>query len=315
MGEELAFNIARYTPEYSAQWDLCVDAAANGHLLFYRNFMDYHADRFTDHSLLVLQKGKAVAVFPANEKNGILYSHQGLTFGGLVHADRFYASDVLAFYEQLKSYMRTCGLKKLVCKPLPFPYTRGACQAQDYALTRVGAVVVERHLSAAIDLKDPAPMAELRVRGVKKAQKHGVVVRDSEDFSRYLSLLASVLERHGTTPKHTAEELERLHRSFPENIRLVAAFGGEVMLAGVLLFLGKTAAHTQYICSSPEGQKSGALDLVMKTLIDEQLSLRRWFCFGISTEKDGSVLNYGLMHQKEGFGGRSFVHDIYEMTA
>ena len=311
---DAGLRMERYAPEYREAWDGCVDSALNGHLLFFRNFMEYHADRFQDHSLIIRQKEKIVAVFPANERNGTLYSHQGLTFGGLVHGEKFYAADVLAFYELLKVYMRDNGLSRLICKPVPFPYTRGACQAQDYALTRAGARIAERHLSAAVDLRDPLPMAELRARGVKKAMKGGISIRESEDFAGFLAILASVLERHGSSPKHTAAELALLRGRFPKSIKLTAAFQDDGMLAGVLVFFTKTAAHMQYICSSPEGQKSGALDLIMKTLMDEQRPLRRWFCYGISTEGNGEMLNAGLMRQKEGFGARGFVHDIYELT-
>ena len=36
--------------------------------------------------------------------------------------------------------------------------------------------------------------------------------------------------------------------------------------------------------------------------------------FGRSTEGDGSVLNDGLVAQKEGFGGRAICYDTYDWT-
>ena len=36
--------------------------------------------------------------------------------------------------------------------------------------------------------------------------------------------------------------------------------------------------------------------------------------FGRSTEGDGSILNGGLIAQKEGFGGRAICYDTYEWT-
>lgn len=46
--------------------------------------MDYHADRFQDASLMIYRKGQLYALLPANRLNNILYSHQGLTYGGLI---------------------------------------------------------------------------------------------------------------------------------------------------------------------------------------------------------------------------------------
>ena len=42
------FEIIKYTPEYRQQWDAYVAKARNATFLFYRNYMDYHSDRFKD---------------------------------------------------------------------------------------------------------------------------------------------------------------------------------------------------------------------------------------------------------------------------
>lgn len=41
-------EILQYTPEYHLQWDEFVNASRNGTFLFYRKYMEYHSDRFTD---------------------------------------------------------------------------------------------------------------------------------------------------------------------------------------------------------------------------------------------------------------------------
>lgn len=43
-------QIRKYTPADKAQWDKFVETSRNGTFLFRRDFMDYHADRFADHS-------------------------------------------------------------------------------------------------------------------------------------------------------------------------------------------------------------------------------------------------------------------------
>lgn len=57
----------------------------------------------------------------------------------------------------------------------------------------------------------------------------------------------------------------------------------------------------------------GALDLTIKTVLDEYSGNKLWLDFGISTENHGRYLNEGLISQKEGFGGRTNVYECYEV--
>ena len=70
-------------------------------------------------------------------------------------------------------------------------------------------------------------------------------------------------------------------------------------------------AHIQYIAAGSEGRACGALDLLFATLIDGRFADRRYLDFGISTEQGGTLLNEGLIFQKEGFGGRAVCYDTY----
>ena len=61
-------NIRRYTHHDQEAWDTLVRNARNATFLFFRQYMDYHSERFTDHSLLFYDsKGNLVAAMPANE--------------------------------------------------------------------------------------------------------------------------------------------------------------------------------------------------------------------------------------------------------
>lgn len=70
--------------------------------------------------------------------------------------------------------------------------------------------------------------------------------------------------------------------------------------------------HTQYISANLEGKEIGALDLLFDYLINTEYSNYKIFDFGQSTENNGIYLNESLIFQKEGFGGRGVVYDIYE---
>ena len=56
-------EIHRYEPTDKTSWDKFVQGSKNGTFLFLRDYMDYHSDRFDDHSLMVRdQKGKLLAL-------------------------------------------------------------------------------------------------------------------------------------------------------------------------------------------------------------------------------------------------------------
>ena len=75
-------TIERYTPAMQPEWDEFAATARNATFLHRRGYMDYHADRFTDHSLIARgDDGRILALLPANAEGGTLVSHRGLTYG------------------------------------------------------------------------------------------------------------------------------------------------------------------------------------------------------------------------------------------
>ncbi len=79
-----SIDLVTYAPEYKILWDNFVSTSKNGVFLFYRDYMEYHSDRFLDHSLLFFKNGKLIGLMPANANKDVLNSHEGLTFGGII---------------------------------------------------------------------------------------------------------------------------------------------------------------------------------------------------------------------------------------
>jgi hypothetical protein len=69
--------------------------------------------------------------------------------------------------------------------------------------------------------------------------------------------------------------------------------------------------HAQYVAATEEGKKLGAIDLVIDHIINTAFAHKTYFDYGISTENGGWHLNENLIHQKEGFGARGTVYNIY----
>jgi len=86
------------------------------------------------------------------------------------------------------------------------------------------------------------------------------------------------------------------------------------MLAGVIVYESENVAHAQYISSKDEGKEIGANDIIFDYLLNDYYTNKRYFDFGISTEKNGWYLNPGLALNKETFGGRGIVYDWYEVN-
>ena len=119
-------DCAQYTPSEASRWNEFVDKARNSTFLFRREYMDYHSDRFTDHSLIFSRGDRICALLPANlTPDGVLYSHQGLTYGGFILPPRHInGEDVLEMADTLAAHCRAEGIGSMVYKALPYIYLR-----------------------------------------------------------------------------------------------------------------------------------------------------------------------------------------------
>lgn len=304
--------VERFRPEQCAEWDAFIRSSRMPLFLFERAYMDYHADRFDDHSLVIREAGRIVALLPANLKQDTLFSHGGLTYGGLVTGTGIHAADVLAVFEGIAEYCRSAGIRKMLYKMVPSVFKVYPAEEDAYALTRVGATLVRRDLSSAIALPKKPKLSDSRKSTARKAGKAGAEFVELDVFAEFHALLAEVLQKFDADPVHSLDEIELLKSRFPTQIRVFGAVLDGKLLAGALVYDLGHIVHTQYLASSTNGRQLGALDFILIKLTDEVFSNKQFFSFGISTEQSGMVLNEGLIRQKEGFGGRGVVHDFYE---
>lgn len=307
-------TVKLYNPENKNVWDEFVDSSKNGTFMLKRGYVEYHSDRFVDFSLMFYEEEKLVAVMPASLHGTEVRSHGGLTYGGIVTDKKMTTPKMLEIFETLKTFLKEKNITNLIYKRVPSVYFSYPSDEDLYALFRIGAKLVRRDISTAIYLPDKIGFSELRRRGVKKALKNGLEVRQTVDYDKYIALLTDVLSvHHDTKPVHSGDELKLLVERFPDVIKLYCAYRNDEMLAGVLIFDTPQTVHAQYIANSEEGRSIGALDLVMDYLINEYSKGKKYFDFGISTEEAGTVLNNGLIGQKEMFGGRGIIYDFYEL--
>ena len=307
-------EIRRYRREDKELWNSFVSKARNATFIFDRNYMDYHADRFDDNSFMFYHKGKLKAVLPANVAGDTLYSHQGLTYGGLLLDKKATVEDVLECFDSMNSWLRENGISKVVYKALPWIYQQYPSEEDLYALTwKCKAQLISRNIASTIVIDNKLKFAESRKSGIRKALSLNIEVGESNDVDGFWHVLEDNLgNRYNAKPVHTANEMKLLMSRFPNNIRLyVAKMNGEIV-GGTLIYVTPQVVHTQYISASVEGKKHGALDLLFDYIINKVYANCRYFDFGKSTEQGGAYLNEPLIFQKEGFGGRGVCYDWYQ---
>ena len=307
-------EIRRYRREDKELWNSFVSKARNATFLFDRNYMDYHADRFDDNSFMFYHKGKLKAVLPANVAGNTLYSHQGLTYGGLLLDKKATVEDVLECFDSLNSWLRENGISKVVYKALPWIYQQYPSEEDLYALTwKCKAQLISRNIASTIVIDNKLKFAESRKSGIRKALSLNIEVGESNDVDGFWHVLEDNLgNRYNAKPVHTSSEMKLLMSRFPNNIKLyVAKMNGEIV-GGTLIYVTPQVVHTQYISASVEGKKHGALDLLFDYIINKVYANCRYFDFGKSTEQGGAYLNEPLIFQKEGFGGRGVCYDWYQ---
>ena len=313
-------EIVQYTSQQSEEWDSFVRESKNGTFLLERRFMDYHAHRFHDCSLMIYDDHLLVGLFPANvdSTTHVVYSHQGLTYGGLLLNTESTQLQTLQMMQAILLWLIDfLQARRLIYKPIPYIYSTCSAQEDLYALFRAGGRLTTRSVSSVVSMSNPLRMRKLRLRGAVKAIDNGLYIsrmtdEDWDMLKAFWDILDEVLfSRHNVYPVHSIDEMKLLMSRFPQQIKLFTVCKEQQVVAGCVVFITTNVAHIQYIAASDEGRQLGALDLLFRHLINERFKQMAYLDFGISTENGGQWLNEGLIFQKEGFGGRAVCYDTY----
>ena len=305
-------SIKRYSNEDRESWDIFCKKSKNPLFMFNRNYMEYHKDRFTDHSLLFFNDEELVTLLPMSEHGEELRSHGGLTYGGFITGTKMKQNTMNECFTSLIEYTHNQNFNSILYKTIPHIYHQQPAEEDLYSLFINQAELKSVEASTVINLKNPLNMPKGRKAQVSRARREGVVVNEFmnlEDYQKFIDLENGVLEeRHGTRAVHTGEELFLLHSRFPQNIHLLGAVYEGELIAGTVIFEYDSVIHTQYMAANETARTIGALDLTIASTIEQYKVSKCWMDFGISTEDGGKYFNEGLISQKEGFGGRT---DVY----
>lgn len=310
-----SFRVEKYSAAYKNQWDDFIRNSKNGTFLFHRNFMDYHADRFEDFSLMVFNKKKLVALLPANLVANELFSHQGLTYGGLILPKKLKFEKIIKALNAVLVYLESASIQQFTLKPIPKIYHRYPADEMDYLLFLLKADLIKVDLSSAILQTTALKIQSNRLEGVKKARKQNLQIHKTDQFEQFWNeiLIPNLMEQHKTKPVHGLSEIQDLANKFPKNIHQYEVLNGDKIVGGCTIFDTATTAHVQYISADKDRQQLGTLDFLFQYLIEEEFADKRYFDFGSSNENNGLNVNKGLLYWKECFGGRGVVYPTYQI--
>lgn len=310
-------KIRRYIDKDKDAWNKFNNESKNKLFMFDRNYMDYHRDRFADYSLMFYKDENLIALFPACKIDGVIISHSGLTFGGFITNDKMKQHTMNECFDELLQYANHFGIQKVIYKSIPHIYHIQPAEEDRFSLFSNSARLAAVDVSTYVNLSSPLKKSKGRKAQISRAKREGVAINiltEQSDYDKFIELENTVLEsRHGTHAVHTSQELKLLHDRFPKNIHLFGAERDGKLIAGTVVFEYENVVHTQYMAANDEARQVGALDLAIATVIEKYKENKAWLDFGISTEHGKLYLNEGLAAQKESFGGRTGVYEIWEL--
>ena len=309
------FEIKRYTPADQTAWDNYVAKAKNATFLFFRGYMDYHADRFEDFSLMFFLRGKLHSLMPAHRVGTLFATHQGLTYGGLLMDNEVAAADVLALFGELNDYLRLQGFQRVVYKPVPWVYHRLPAEEDLYAMFwKCQARLKQRMAGTVIFMDEHLRWRKDHRRRLKNAVEAGVRVIADDSIEVFWPLLEDNLKkRFNARPVHSLQEMRLLQARFPDRIVQYNAYVGEEIVGGITFYVMHHVLHGQYSGTNDQGKLCGAMEAIYYRVMYDDDSLHfKYLDFGTSNEQGGLVLNEGLIAHKEGYGGRTVCYDTYE---
>ncbi len=318
--EATALRVVPFAPEYAQLWDDFVWQSNNGTLFHTRAFLAYHPlGRFQDDSLLFFKEGKLLAVLPAATRAGdvsrILRSHPGASFGSFVTGFNLSLRDAERLVTHFLAYCHEHGYVGAELTLPPQIYLTRPSNYIDFILYQHGFRYRKREVSSVVPLDVPAERVielfspESR-RAVRRAQKLGVQIGESDDFPAFYEILKKNLKlRHNVQPAHSLDELLKLRQMFPERIRLFAAHAESEMIAGIVIFVcNPRVALAFYISHREAFQRYRGVNLLFHEVFCWCIARGlRFLDFGIFTVN--MQPNWGLGRFKESFGAQGVFRD------
>ncbi len=311
-------EVYAFTDKDSKQWETFVASANNGTIFHSLKFLSYHPKgRFKNHHLIIKDRERTIALFPAVLQDKTVISHQGASYGGFILQDGVGIHTIYLAVENLVAYLKNHHYKKVILTQTPLIYYKSPHQYLDFALVKKGFTYLKREVTAVIPLDAADPLLTFHAdarRSTKKALREGVQVSISDDLTTFYKILKRNLSmRHNVSPTHTLRELKKLKSIYPEDIILFAAFRKNRMLGGIVIFVANPRVLLAfYISHDNKYQAYRPVNLLFYEVL-KWGHTRGFKYLDLGTFTLNMEPNWGLGRFKENHNARGFLRDTYEL--
>jgi len=296
----MAWQICFLTNETKTTWDRFVKAQ-KGLFLFETNFLAQHKGKLHDASVLIFKNNLLQAIMPAHyTAPHALSSHQGLTFGGVLFAEKMPITTQIELLKALFEFLHQQNIQTLNICPVPHVLLKNPCDQLLWALKICQAQTIYAQLN--FYLNKEAHFHLTKEKGIEKAKQKGLVfLKNTPPSAFWEHLSRQLFQKHNKMPTHDLTQINILMQRFPEDIFSFGIWHNQEVQAAAIVFRYPKAWHVQYFYSSPEGKRKRAQDLLMRCLQNEMpkdfvLSL------GVCTQKPSQQIDKNLMRWKQEYG-------------
>lgn len=277
--------------------------------------MDYHSDRFEDFSLMIYDQDKLVAVLPANRVGATVFSHQGLTYGGLVLTLNSKLYNVIFIFKSILSFLSENAISVLNIKKIPSIYCHTFSDEIDYLVSICKGITTMKHGVSVINLNSNFKISKSRRECINRGKKLNLIIKEEDNLESFWNdiLIPNLKEKYNSKPVHTLEEIISLKAKFPQNIRHFNVYHNNKLVCGTTLFIANNVVKPQYISGNESNNLLGSIDFLYDFLINEVSIGKGYFDFGPSHENNGLNIVKNINFWKESFGANTLVQDFYEV--
>jgi hypothetical protein len=314
------YKIIPYEDKYEQEWDRFIaDDAVNGTFLHTRNFLNYHPkERFVDKSCLVFKGENLAAVVPGcvvdDGEKKVFSSHPGSTFGGpVIKKKYYYASNVIEIIKTLEDYLFNNGFQKCILKITPDLFCKENSNLLQYALSYCGYNSYSE-LSTYIDFDDYGDEIMDNFNGKQRnklvqALRNNMtfkIIQDDDIIITFHNILQKNLLKFNAVPVHSIEDLlDFKNNRLKKYVEFFGVFLDGKMIAGGMMFKMDNVIHAQNLNADPDFLKYKVMPFFYYSVIKyaKECGYKK-LSWGISTEKQGTILNESLIEFKESFGSK-----------
>ncbi|SHM10549.1 GNAT family N-acetyltransferase [Flavobacterium xanthum] len=310
------YFVKQYQKNDYINWNAFIGQAKNATFLFHRDFMEYHNDRFEDFSLMIFEDDKLVAVLPANRVGVVVFSHQGLTYGGLVYSAKLNGEKVATILDAVLSFYKEMEIQSFYYNPIPLFYVSKGNAEMEFFMFKKGAFLDKKEMNLGINLAMPLTISKSKLKHFRKVEELDVELVEEQELESFWELVLEprLSEKHNAKPVHTLQEITALKEKFPNNIRQFSAYYDGTIIAGITLFETETVVKSQYGATTKKGEELRALDFLFITLIKKyKQEGKLFFDMGIVNDANEKGYHAGLLKQKEELGCSVYNQDFYKM--